>query len=100
MTDKGENGNTVMMAAAKGGAVEAMKFTLANGGGMTDKNSSGHSAMMAAANGGSIEAMKFVLANGGSFADVDSKWPYRHDGGCLWRLRRSHEVHPCKRWHH
>ena len=34
MTDKTNNGHTVMMAAAKGGSVEAMKLVHANGGTM------------------------------------------------------------------
>ena len=49
MTDKDLSGWTVMMFAALGGSVDAMKFVLANGGKMTDKARYGATVMMAAA---------------------------------------------------
>ena len=70
MTDKDNDGYTVMMAAASGGSVEAMKLVLDNGGSMTEKRNDGGTAMMYAAYGGFVEAMKFVLANGGSMKGV------------------------------
>ena len=70
MIDKDMDGYTVMMAAAKGGSVEAMKFALENGGSMAGKTRDGYTVMMYAAQGGSVEAMKLVLAYGGSLKGV------------------------------
>ena len=69
MTDRDNNGWTVMMHAAYSGSIEAMRLLLANGGNMTDKRDDGYTVMMAAAYGGSIDAVKLALANGGDMTD-------------------------------
>ena len=87
VTDRAVDGRTVMMSAALGGSIEAMKLVLANGGNMTDRDNDGWTVMMYAAYGCSIEAMKFVLTNGGNVTDRDNNGYRRNDGNYSRRLR-------------
>lgn len=70
MTDKDNDGWTVMLAAAHGGSVDAIEFMLANGGSVIEERSDGRTLMMFAAQGGSVEVMKYILANGGNLSGV------------------------------
>ena len=60
MTDKDNDGWTVMLAAAHGGSVDAIEFMLANGGSVIEERSDGRTLMMFAAQGGSVEVMKYI----------------------------------------
>ena len=92
MTDKNSSGKTVMMAAAQGGFIDAMKFVLANGGSFAEVDNDGPHC-----NDGSCSR---TLRRGNEvhpcqrrqYERPEEKWRDRHDGGCLWKLRRSHEV--------
>ena len=74
---------TVLMAAAQGGCVDAMKYAVSRGESMRGVTDCGWTVLDYAALGGHVEAMKYAMENGVSAEDLASLLSHAAKSGCV-----------------
>ena len=77
------NNMTVLMAAAQGGCVDAMKYAASRGESMRGMTDCGRTVLDYAALGGHVEAMKYAMENGVSADDLTTLLSQAAKSGCV-----------------
>ena len=77
------NNMTVLMAAAQGGCVDAMKYAVSRGESMRGMTDCGWTVLDYAALGGHVEAMKYAMENGVSAEDLTTLLSQAAKSGCV-----------------